>query len=130
MKAFYFIMVLFLLPCFDTELMAAPTEFYELRIYQIDTPEQEKVVDEYLQQAYLPALHRYGIAKVGVFKPGRTRHGILWKTNLCAHPVSDPGKFLTMPEALQKDKKFQEAGKKYIDAPYKAPPMRASSLLS
>src|SRR5690348_18271999 len=70
MKALSFVLTLFILSCFDTELIAAPpTEFYELRIYQIDTPEQEKVVDEFLQQAYLPALHRHGIPKVGVFKP-------------------------------------------------------------
>ena len=45
---------------------ALKREYYEIKIYTISGPEQEAKVDQYLQQAYLPALHRAGIAKVGV----------------------------------------------------------------
>ena len=44
-------------------------EFYEIKIYHIKSAEQEKTVDAYLGQAYLPALHKAGINNVGVFKP-------------------------------------------------------------
>lgn len=49
---------------------AAPgPEWYQLKIYHLQAPDQAARLDEYLQRAYLPALHRAGIARVGVFKP-------------------------------------------------------------
>lgn len=123
MRAFAFLFTMLFISCFDTESIAAPsTEFYELKIYQIDTPEQEKVVEEYLQQAYLPALHRYGIAKVGVFKPIEQDTTYFGKRIYVLVPFQSLEKFAALPEALLKDKKYLEAGKKYIDAPYNAPP--------
>ena len=44
-------------------------DYYQVKIYKIDKDSQEKRLDSYLQSAYLPALHRAGIEKVGVFKP-------------------------------------------------------------
>ena len=48
---------------------AAAAEFFELRTYYYTKAEQEAGLDQYLQNALLPALHRQGIRKVGVFKP-------------------------------------------------------------
>ena len=42
--------------------------FYQLKVYHLKDGTQEAQLDAYLQQAYLPALHRAGIARVGVFK--------------------------------------------------------------
>lgn len=44
-------------------------EFYQIKIYQLKNDEQVKMVDVYLQNTYLPALHRAGIKQIGVFKP-------------------------------------------------------------
>jgi hypothetical protein len=45
---------------------AAPKrDFYQLVIYRLKTAEQESRLDNYLQNAYMPALHRAGIEKVG-----------------------------------------------------------------
>lgn len=55
-----------------TKDAALKREYYEIKIYTINGPEQEAKVDQYLEKAYLPALHRAGIAKVGVYKPIKT----------------------------------------------------------
>jgi len=43
-------------------------EFYQLTIYHFNTVSQEKILDNYFQNALLPALHRAGIKNVGVLK--------------------------------------------------------------
>jgi len=43
-------------------------QYYQIRVYHIHAS-QEAALDNYLEQAYLPALHRAGISRVGVFKP-------------------------------------------------------------
>src|ERR1700744_316073 len=42
--------------------------YYQLKIYHLKTQAQEDKLDHYLKGAYLPALHKAGIAQVGVFK--------------------------------------------------------------
>src|ERR1700759_4744574 len=57
------------------------TEFYELRIYTLQNDAQQKIVEDYLQNALIPALNRLGSSAVGVFtelKPnGQTRLFVL-----------------------------------------------------
>ncbi len=50
---------------------AAPpkSDFYQLKIYHVKSNDQVAMVDSYLKNAYLPALHRLGIKNIGVFKP-------------------------------------------------------------
>ncbi|MFX6218111.1 hypothetical protein ABTF55_20145, partial [Acinetobacter baumannii] len=43
-------------------------EFYQITIYRYNRPQQELVLDNYLQNALLPALHRLGIKNIGIFK--------------------------------------------------------------
>ncbi|MFZ8483283.1 hypothetical protein ACO1NB_13955, partial [Staphylococcus aureus] len=40
-------------------------EFYQITIYRYNRPQQELVLDNYLQNALLPALHRLGIKNIG-----------------------------------------------------------------
>ena len=49
--------------------LAAGKEFYEIKVYHYKTAQAEQLLDDYLQKAYLPSLHKAGIANVGVFKP-------------------------------------------------------------
>ncbi len=44
-------------------------EIFEIRVYKMKTAEQMKATDNYLENAYLPVLHRMGIKQIGVFKP-------------------------------------------------------------
>src|SRR6188768_4595114 len=43
-------------------------EFYQLTVYHFSNASQEKVIDNYLQNALLPALHKINIKNIGVFK--------------------------------------------------------------
>ena len=42
-------------------------DYFELKVYEYKTSEQERMIDQFLSQAYLPYLHKKGIRKVGVF---------------------------------------------------------------
>src|SRR5690349_17037323 len=52
--------------------LAASREYYELRTYHLKDAKQQQRVEAYLKNALIPALHRLGIKKVGVFKPLET----------------------------------------------------------
>ncbi|MEN9684516.1 MAG: hypothetical protein RLZZ28_302 [Bacteroidota bacterium] len=48
---------------------AEKRDYFEIKVYKLTTNEQVKKVDEFLEIAYLPALHKAGIPKIGVFHP-------------------------------------------------------------
>lgn len=50
-----------------TKPAAAKQEFYELRVYRIESAEKQKIVSNYLEKALLPALERMSLKDVGVF---------------------------------------------------------------
>src|SRR4051794_36145384 len=43
-------------------------EYYELTVYHFKDSSQEKIINNYLQNALVPALHKMNIKNVGVFK--------------------------------------------------------------
>src|SRR6056297_4126727 len=50
------------------ETVQEEREFYQLKIYSFSTEEQVATVDNYLKNAFMPAVKKQGIDKVGVFK--------------------------------------------------------------
>jgi hypothetical protein len=100
---------------------ATKQEYFQLKIYRISNKAQEAIVDAYLKDAYLPALHRAGIPAVGVFKPveADTAFGKLVYVFI---PFKTIEQFSMLPDQLIKDKVYAEAGKAFIDAPYNNPP--------
>ncbi len=51
-------------------LYAAPSmEYYKLIVYHFSTTAQEKKLDDFLTNQFIPALHLKGFKQVGVFKP-------------------------------------------------------------
>ena len=101
---------------------AAKQQYYEIRIYTISGPAQEKMVDAYLKDAYLPALHRAGIAKAGVFKPVETDTASYGKLVYLFIPFKTMDQYAGLPGILEKDKVYVDAGKSFIDAPFDNPP--------
>ena len=61
--------LLLLFSVLSSSFAAPKQQYYEVKIYRINGPAQEAMMDAYLKDAYLPALHRAGIPNVGVFKP-------------------------------------------------------------
>ncbi len=55
--------------CVATYANAAERYYYQIKVYHFKTTAQEDRLDKYLQNAYLPAMHRMGIKNIGVFKP-------------------------------------------------------------
>ncbi len=96
-------------------------DFYELRIYNIENPAQESQLDTYLEKALLPALHRNGPKKVGVFKPIASQPDAGKRVYLFI-PYSSMEEFAKIAQKLEKDQAYQTAGSAYINAAFDSPP--------
>ncbi|MCC6413594.1 MAG: NIPSNAP family containing protein, partial [Saprospiraceae bacterium] len=46
----------------------AEKDIYQIRVYHMKSNEQVAMVDHFLKNAYLPAMHRLGVSSIGVFK--------------------------------------------------------------
>jgi hypothetical protein len=107
-----------------TAAMAAPSrEFYELRTYRFSDATQQVRVESYLKNALLPALHRMGIKKVGVFKPIET-DTTYGKKLIMLIPFKSLNEFEKLDSNLDKDKQYLADGKDYIEATYDNPPYK------
>ena len=117
------IAVLTLLFALTTEKVAAAParEFYQLTVYHYATVEQEKVLDTYLQQALLPALHRMKIQSVGVFKAIANDTAAAKKMYVLI-PVKSLNAAAEMMAKLSSDKEYQAKGAAYLTAAYNAAP--------
>lgn len=106
----------------STSASAAPParEYYELRTYLLKSAEQEKMMDDYLQNALLPALKRSGIKTIGVFKPISNDTASIKKIMVLV-PYKNMDQVLAIDSKLEKDKDYLEKGKGYIDAVYNNP---------
>jgi hypothetical protein len=105
-------------------------QIYEVKIYRINGPAQEALMDTYLKDAFLPALHRAGIPTVGVFKPieADTAFG---KMVYVFIPYNTIEQYSQLSEKLDKDQVYAQAGKEFLDAPYNNPPyVRYESILA
>ena len=100
-----------------------------LRSISITVQHRRAMIDAYLKDAYLPALHRAGITKVGVFKPVETDTAF-GKLVYVFIPFKTVEQYAQLPDKLEKDKVYAEAGKAFLDAPYNNPPyIRYESIL-
>jgi NIPSNAP len=94
-----------------------PQEFYQIKIYHLKNAEQEKSVDDYLRNAFLPALHKTGISKVGVFKP-IANDTAADKLIYVLIPLKSMDQLLTLPVQLEKDADYNNTGSAYLNAVY------------
>ena len=95
-------------------------DFYELKIYHLKTAAQAQRVDQYLRDAYIPAMHRAGIKKVGVFKP--VVDSVAEQLIYVFTPFTSLEQFEKVQAKLDKDNQYLQTGKDYIDAVYTDPP--------
>lgn len=105
-------------------------DFYQIKVYTFKDATQQTVVEKYLKDAYLPALHKAGIKKVGVFKPIETDTVNFGKKLFVLIPFEDLDEFDEIEKAVTGDVKFEKAGSGYIDATFDNPPyVRIESIL-
>lgn len=95
-------------------------EYYEIRIYQLNNADQEKRMDEYLKDALVPALHRAGINKIGVFKPVGNDTAAVRKVYLLI-PYRSLNDLDLLDSKLEKDNQYATAGGDYINAAHDNP---------
>ncbi len=122
MKKFHRIQILVLTVLtsllFTTGLFAAPKkDYYEIKLYRLTSNEQVKMVDYFLKNAYLPALHRAGIGKTGVYHP-ITNDTSTDKRIYVFIPLQSLEQLNTLEELLVSDKELQKAGDAYWNAPF------------
>lgn len=112
---------LFLILSFSAYSKEKPKEYYQITVYHFTSAEQEKIIDAYLKNAYLPALHRQGINKIGVFKPVANDTA----SDKRIYVLIDSKKLkqlISLPTQLLKDRDYLQAGEEYNNSSYKNPP--------
>lgn len=98
-------------------------EYYEIRIYHFSSNDQERILNNYLKDSYLPALKRAGIKSIGVFKP-ITNDTASEKKIFLLIPVKSVDQALSTYQKLDKDQRYQESGKEYLQMSHTAPPFK------
>ncbi|MEP7374973.1 MAG: NIPSNAP family protein [Chitinophagaceae bacterium] len=94
-------------------------EFYQFTVYHYSNADQEKMLDNYLQNALLPALHRMSIKNVGVFKAIANDTAVS-KTLYVLLPIKSLEMLTKIPAKLNADSDYQSKGAEYINAVYTA----------
>jgi len=110
----YSTLLLALIMTLSTTLFAKERQFYQIKIYHLKTTAQEAVVDNYLEKAWLPAIHRAGIKQVGIFKPVTTDTADIRIYVLL--PFQSLEQLAGLDKTLQADKTLQTNGQEYTNA--------------
>jgi len=117
-----------LIPFLNVAAGTPPGDYYQLKIYHYKSQDQETRLEQYLQKAYAPAVHRADIKHVGIFKPVTQQDTD--KRIYVFTPFSSLDKLAGVEKLLQADAKYLADGKGYIDADYKnAPYNRIESIV-
>ncbi|MBW8034953.1 MAG: hypothetical protein FVQ79_04770 [Planctomycetes bacterium] len=116
------IFVLITLLCVLNSFVAAgkdvKQEYYELRKYLIDSKEKQQVVSTYLEKAFLPALKRMSIDRVGVFTSMDNPEDFSIYVMI---PYPTLGVLEKLNDQLTADKDYQSAAADFFARPKKNP---------
>ena len=94
------------------------TQYFELRIYKIYDFEKQQLMENYLENAFLPALERQGIKNVGVFRRQDDEND---HSAYVLIPYNSLKSFVNLNSNLAKDEKYQKAAASYFDRNLKDP---------
>jgi hypothetical protein len=87
-------------------------EYYEIRTYQMKFRGNLNLLENYVSKALIPAINKYGVSSVGVFKDlGKPEPAVL----VVAIPFANLNAYAGYKEALEKDANYQEAAKAYFE---------------
>jgi hypothetical protein len=107
--------------CFSFVPPLPAKEYYQIKVYHVKDKAQEERVENYLKNAFIPAVNKAGIKRVGVFKPvGNDTSAD--RRIFVFMPFSTLNKFAGLPGELEKDKAYVTAGADYLEAAYNNPP--------
>ncbi len=121
--------LLFLLIGLFTQVVSAQSPYYyQLKVYHLKGDEQRELTENYLRDAYLPALHRQGFKSIGVFKQIAidTTEQLIY----VFIPAQKLARLVDIEKAISTDKVYLTQGKPYLDAAYnQAPYLRVEHIL-
>ncbi|MEO6844811.1 MAG: NIPSNAP family protein [Ginsengibacter sp.] len=107
----------------------ANKDFYQIRVYHLKDDNQVSMTDNFLKNAYLPALHRLGVKNIGVFKPLANDTA----SDKCIYvliPFSSSAQWLTISDKINTDPAFNASARDFLAADSKAAPfVRMESIL-
>lgn len=99
---------------------AASQYYYQIKIYHFKNATQERRLDAYLQNAYIPALHKAGVKNVGIFK--LIKQDSLDRKIYVFVPYRTWDALENTDQKILKDQTYLDAGKDYLDAAYNDSP--------
>jgi hypothetical protein len=106
-------------------LSAAPPaktgEFYQITVYHFANTQQQTIIEQYLKDAYLPALYRQKIKNIGVFTVIANDTAADKRLYLIL-PIRSLEQSIEIAASLAKDIDYQAKGKSYLEATYNNPP--------
>lgn len=100
---------------------SATREFYKITIYHFTDTAQENVLDNYLERALMPALHKQKVQNIGVFK-SLANDTAAQKTMYVFTHFSSLADMHKADTFLAKDEQYKKEGATYINAAYDKPP--------
>ena len=111
-------------------VIAAPAkDYYQILVYHFTTASQEKLIDDYLQQTFLPMMHASGYKNIGVFSPIANDTSADKKTYVLI-TLKNPGEVAEWNEMFWKKLPDQSSASAYWNSPYDDPPYnRMESIL-
>lgn len=122
------LMIALMVGC-STQSSTSDFDFYQIKVYHLTSQEQMGRIDQFMKNAYIPAMHRAGIAKVGVFKPKQQESDTSLQVWVWL-PFTSLDQFEGLEDVLLNDSQYQAAGDDYINAPHDNPPYeRIESML-
>src|SRR5450755_2041019 len=89
-------------------------QYYELRVYTTKSAEQQQRVNDYWQNAAIPAYNRMGIQPIGVFT--ELQDSATNKIYVLI-PCDSPEIFVAIPAKLGADAAYQKAAAEFLAAP-------------
>lgn len=96
-------------------------EYYRITVYHFATAEQEKILDNYLEKALLPTLHKNKFENIGVFKPA-ANDTAADKTIYIFINAKTIESLIGVDDLLSTDMDYKSAAKEYLNAAYNAAP--------
>jgi hypothetical protein len=100
---------------------AANREYYQLTVYHYSTASQDSMLNRYLKESFIPALHASGLKNIGAFKPIGNDTAIN-KQLYVLIPFKKLEKIKEITDISSKFKAFTESGEEYLKAKYNNPP--------
>jgi hypothetical protein len=97
---------------------AKERQYYELRRYHVHSGRQQKLADDFLRDAFVPAANRLGISPVGVFNVE------IGASAPCFHvllPASSVETLATLESKLGQDAEYLKAGAPFLTASADSP---------